>query len=300
LALVDRSGTRKVLPLPPALYDVPRISPDGKHLAVGTAGPKEFNIWIYDFDANTSIRRLTFGGKNQVAVWTPDGKRIVFRSDRDGEGLFWQAADGSGAAERLTAIDKNTALYHGPLEWTPDGKILTFFISRADGGGSIWTLDEERKIQPLVASSSNANNMRRTSFSPDGKWMTYSSNEEGEFSVYVQPFPLSGAKYKISAKDTADSPLWTPDGKQIIFVSGRRLMSVDVQTKPGFTFSEPKMLPIEIENSQGRPYDITRDSKQFIVMQRPEAVTTGEKTAQQINFVLNWFDELKQRVPVGK
>jgi TolB protein len=95
LVLADRAGVKKTLPLLPAGDDIPRISPDGKHLAVGIADSKEFNIWIYDLDGNTSIRRLTFGGRNQTPAWTPDGKRIVFRSDRGGEGMFWQAADGS-------------------------------------------------------------------------------------------------------------------------------------------------------------------------------------------------------------
>jgi serine/threonine-protein kinase len=297
LALVDRSGSRKVLSLSHAGYDMPRVSPDGKHLAVGIRESKDFNIWIYDLDGKTSIRRLTNGGNNQMPAWTPDSKRIAFRSDRDGEGIYWQAADGSGAAERLIATDKDN-LYDMPLEWTPDGKTLVFFIARGDGGGTVWTLalDGNRKPQPLFTSTSK--NMRRTSFSPDGRWIAYSSNEEGNFGVYVQPFPPTGAKYKISAKEVADSPLWTPDGKQIVFVSIQRLMSVDVQTTPSFTISDPKALPIKIENTQGRPYDITRDSKQFLVMQRPDESVTPEKTSPQINVVLNWFREVQERVPV--
>jgi len=299
LALVDRSGGRKLLPLPAAGYDTPRVSPDGKRIAVGITDSKEFNVWTYELTGNTSIRRLTFGGTSQIGVWTPDGKRITFRSDRDGEGLFWQAADGSGIAERLSTVEKaSSGVYHSPLEWSPDGKTLTFFISRGDGGGSVWTLspDGDRKPKPLFTSESS--NMRRTSFSPDGQWIAYSSNEEGDFSVYVQPYPPTGAKYKISARTGADSPLWTPDGKQIIFADGRRLMSVDVQTKPSFAFTEPKALNIEIENTQGRPYDITPDGKQFLVMQRAAESTTTERAVQQINVVLNWFRELQERVPV--
>ena len=301
LALVDRSGSRKVLSLSPAGYDIPRISPDGKHLAVGIRDSNDFNIWIYDLDGNTSLRRLTFGGKSQSPTWTPDSKRIAFRSDRDGEGIYWQAADGSGAAERLIATDKGNA-YDMPMEWSPDGKTLVFYIVRGDGGGRVWTLglDGEPKPQPLFTSASR--NMRRTSSSPDGRWIAYSSNEEAgfnNFSVYVQPFPPTGAKYKISAKEVADSPLWTPDGKQIVFASAQRLMSVDVQTKPSFASGEPKALPIQIENTtQGRPYDITRDSKQFLVTQRPDESATPEKTSPQINVVLNWFREIQERAPV--
>jgi eukaryotic-like serine/threonine-protein kinase len=302
LAFVDRAGARKVLPLPPAGYDIPRISPDGKQLAVGIVDSKEFNIWIYDLDGKSSIRRLTFGGRNQSPSWSPDGKRIAFRSDRDGEGMFWQAADGSGAAERLSTLGKSNG-FQAPLGWTPDGKTLVFYLALGNslGVGGVWTIgiNGDPKPQPLFPSTET--NTRRVSLSPDGDWITYSSNEEaGGYSVYVQPFPPTGAKYKISAKESGDSPLWTPDGKQIIFASSRLLYSVDVQTKPSFTFSPPKSLAITIETSQGRPYDITRDSKQLLVMQRPEEAAPAQKMALQINVVLNWLEELKQRVPVGK
>src|SRR5207253_10535967 len=115
--------------------------------------------------------------------------------------------------------------------------------------------------------------------------------------VYVQTFPPTGTKYKVSSNG-ADSPLWSPDGKQLIFESSRRLMFVDVQTQSGFAFSEPKPLPVDIVNTQGRPYDITPDGKQFLVMLRPADAQSFEKATLQINMVLNWFEELKQRVPV--
>ena len=102
------------------------------------------------FEGSTSIRRLTFGGRNPVPAWTPDGRRIVFQSDRDGEGLYWQAADGSGVAEHLSTAEKDS--YHSPLGWTPDGKTLAFYVASPTGGGSVWTLnlDGDRKPKPLV------------------------------------------------------------------------------------------------------------------------------------------------------
>jgi serine/threonine-protein kinase len=293
LVLVNRDGAKKALPIPASSYDTPRVSPDGKHVSVGIQDSNEFNLWVYDLDSNTSIRRLTFGGKNQAAEWTPDGKRLVFRSDRDGEGLYWQSADGSGTAERLSTAEKGQ--YHAPLAWTPDKKKVIFYLNRTTNSGEFWALspDGDRKPTQFVATPAN---VHRLNFSPDGRWMAYGSNEENRYEVYVQPFPPTGAKYKIT-KTGGDSPLWTPDGRQLIFESNRRLAFVDVQTQSGFTFSEPKSLPIDVVNTQGRPYDITPDGKQFLVMQRPRDVEP-EKVKLQINMVLNWFEELKQRVPV--
>src|SRR5262249_24062736 len=97
LAFVDWSGKEKVALVPPANYEIPRMSPDAKHLVVAIAEPKGSNVWIYDLNGNTSLRRLTFGGRNERPLWTRDGKRVVFRSDRDGEGLYWESAEGGPA-----------------------------------------------------------------------------------------------------------------------------------------------------------------------------------------------------------
>ena len=299
LAFVDWSGGKKVVPVPPAAYEIPRISPDGKHVVVGIGEPKGSNVWIYDLNSNTSMRRLTFGGRNERPLWTTDGRRVVFRSDREGEGLYWQSAEG-GPAERLSTADTG---YHAPQDWTPDGKVLAFFFSQSRGGGSIWTLEfgGDRKPKPLIEAKSNSRTLlHRLAFSPDGHWMAYGSNEDSNnFDVYVQPFPPNGAKYKISVKDGADSPVWTPDGRQIVFESRGQLMFVDLQTRPAFTFTEPKALPVETELSGlGRPYDITRDGKQFLVIQRAPEAGGSEKSPAKMNIVLNWFTELQQRVPV--
>jgi hypothetical protein len=120
----------------------------------------------------------------------------------------------------------------------------------------------------------------------------------GSIKVFSNIARMAGREIQNLRKGTRRQPSWTPDGKQIVFASGQRLMSVDVQTTPSFAFSESKALPIEIENTQGRPYDITRDSKQFLVMQRPDESATPEKTSPQINVVLNWFREIQERVPV--
>ena len=129
LALVDRNGAVQPLKLPPGPYEYPRLSPDGKRIAFGSDDGKSAVVWIYDVAGVGSACRLTLGGRNRVPVWSADGERVAFQSDRDGDlGLFWQRADGTTAAERLTKPDKDTA--HVPESWSPDGKTLLFSVAK--------------------------------------------------------------------------------------------------------------------------------------------------------------------------
>ena len=110
LALVDRNGAVQPLKLPPGAYEYPRLSPDGKRIAVGSDDGKDAIVWIYDVAGASSARQITLGGRNRVPVWSANGERVAFQSDRDGDlGLFWQRADGTTSAERLTKPDKDTA-----------------------------------------------------------------------------------------------------------------------------------------------------------------------------------------------
>src|SRR5262249_16629014 len=145
LALVERAGTKKPLPIMPGKYSIPRISPDGKQAAIEVDDGKEVFIAIYDLSGTQAMRRLTFGGKNTGPLWANDGQRIIFQSDREGDGgLFWQRADGSGSAERLTTPEKGE---HFADAASPDGKVITVTV-----GGAIWTLslDGDRKLKVLI------------------------------------------------------------------------------------------------------------------------------------------------------
>ena len=158
----------------------------------------------------------------------------------------------------------------------------------------------DKNPKPLLPAYSGNSN---SSLSPDGHWLAYSSNDSGQLQVYVQPFPPTGAKYQISTGG-GRNPLWSPNGKQLYYqpIKGAgltRIVSVDVQTQPSFVFGKTTPLPIEgIVEIGPRAYDISPDGKYFVIMLPKAQPDTGKAPPEQINITLNWFEELKQRVPV--
>jgi Tol biopolymer transport system component len=128
LALINRNLALQPLKLPPGPYEYPRLSPEGKRIAFGSDDGKEAVVWIYDLSGASSMRRLTLGGRNRAPIWSANGNYVAFQSDRDGDlAIFWQRADGTTPAERLTKPDKDTA--HVPESWSPDGKTLLFSVA---------------------------------------------------------------------------------------------------------------------------------------------------------------------------
>jgi serine/threonine-protein kinase len=302
LALVDRSGTVHRLELPQQPYIHPRLSPDGRQLVVGTDDGKEAIVWVYDLKAGGALRRLTFGGSNRFPIWSPDGRYIAFQSDRDGDaGIFRQLANGSGAAERLTRGEAGTR--HEPEGWSPDGTTLSFDLVRGSTQ-SVWTiaLTGDRKPKPFVETPQIVD--KHSTFSPDGRWLAYmgASLVGAQTQVYVQPFPATGAKYQVPV-DGARTPAWSHDGRQLFFntPATNQIFVVDVHTESGLTFGKPTLIPIEgtIQPVAQRNYDVMPDGNQLLVV-LPAATVRGNpaaRPAQQINIVLNWFEELKARVP---
>jgi serine/threonine-protein kinase len=221
LGLIDRRENVQRLALPAEVYQGPRVSPDGTRIAFTKDDGSEAVVWIYDLSGTAAERRLTFGGNNRFPVWSADGTRVAFQSDRDGDrAIFWQLADGSGPAERLTTPLDGTA--HVPESWSPRGDSLLFSVEKGSGA-ELWVFARhERTAEPFggVRSSMPIGAV----FSPDGKWVAYSSDDRSRQTIYVQPFPATGAKYQFPAKDrdTPCHPVWSPDGKEISTTRGRR------------------------------------------------------------------------------
>jgi eukaryotic-like serine/threonine-protein kinase len=229
-----------------------------------------------------------------MGAWTPDGKRIAFQTDTGGpQNIYWQLADGGGGLERLTTSEYINA----PNSWSPDGQALALIEIRPDTGYDILVLRlSDRKVQPFLRTRFNESAPR---FSPDGQWLAYISDESGRFEVYVQPYPGPGGKWQVST-DGGTEPVWNPNGRELFYREGDKMMAVDVTRQPSFSAGKPKMLfegpylptPVTFPN-----YDVSPDGQRFLML---KSVDQSQAAPTQINVVLNWFEELKQKVPTGK
>jgi eukaryotic-like serine/threonine-protein kinase len=292
----DRQGSAEALTVSPGAYAYPRVSPDGKRLALETHEAKETNVAIYDLSGSSAVRRLTFGGNNRFPIWSADGQRLAFQSDREGDAaVFWQPADG-GSAERLTKPEPGTI--HLPESWSPTRDVLLF--SAAKGSDvSLWTFDVRERKATAFSDVRSTNFATDAVFSPDGRWVAYQIGEPGqaEATTYVQPFPPNGTKYQIGR---GGRPAWSRDGSELFYVPAPgQFRAVKVRTQPTFEFSNPISIPRNFgiaDPINPRPYDVTPDGR-FVGIGTALQAGTGSTRSTQIHVVLNWFEELKVRVP---
>jgi len=297
LFLFDRKGGSQPLNLPPGSYGYPRASPDGKRLAFETTDGKEAAVSIFELSGTSMVHRLTFGGNNRFPVWSANGQRIAFQSDREGDrAVYWQSVDG-GAVERLTKPGPGAS--HVPESWSSTGDTLLFSETKG-ASTSLWTLSvPDRNAVPFgdVRSSWLPTD---AAFSPNGRWVAYQIAEPGETNsegtTYVQPFPTSGTKHQIAR---GGRPLWSRDGKELLYIpTPTQLMSVTVRTEPSWTVTSPVDVPRGFGVSSPttpRTFDILPDGR--IVGIGPVSQSPGGSGPAQIHVVLNWFEELKARVP---
>jgi Tol biopolymer transport system component len=255
LALMDLSGSMRPLGLPRSTYVTPRVSPNGRSLAVGVETGAEADLWIHHLEGSDAARRLTFGGHNRFPVWSPDGQRVAFQSDRDGDvAIFVQRADGSEPAERLTKPDAGTS--HWPYSWSRDGRLL-FGVENANRRW-LWTFSvaDRRSEQFDKVESRNA------VLSPDGHWVAYVSANGPVNSLFVQPFPPTGATYLVSRPETqGNNPFWSPDGTQLFYTTGPGSFVVSkVTTQPAFSVGVATPVPAGGRFAQPTQREVRHDA----------------------------------------
>ena len=299
LTWVDRQGRETVMAAPARVYQYPRLSPDGGHVAVW-ANDLDNDLWLWDV-ARLALTRFTFTPLPIVdlyPVWTPDGRRVLFSSDRDGaRNLYLQAADGTGAAERLTAspnLQDATAV-------TPEGARLIFTETTPQTGPDVLqvTLTGTHTITPLVQSPATE---RNGTVSPDGRWLAYEANDSGQLEIYVRPYPdVTSGRWQVSSGG-GTQPLWSRDGRELFYVSpANALMRVGVERSSSWVVTTPTMLLkdgslITLSGNPGRSYDVSPDGQRFLVLKPGNALNAPPPQL----VVVEHFDALLNRLVPSK
>jgi Tol biopolymer transport system component len=297
LALFDRKGVAEPLKLQSGTYDFPRVSPDGKRVAYETDDGKAPSIWTYELSEANSANRLTLVGGNRYPIWSSDNIWVAFQSDREGDlGIWRQRADGTGTAERLTKPEKGIS--HIPDSWSPDGQTFSYTEVKGDTE-AVWTYSLRDKKATIFAEAP-ASRIGRSVFSPDGRWIAYQQRDARAVEVYVQPFPKTATTYQISKDGNGHHPLWSPDQKELFYIPGGGVLAtVSVATRQTFTHGTPVTAPSGFRRGNDnivRRYDILPNGK-FIGVTAAGQSQAGAAPGAQIQVVLNWFEEVKQRVP---
>ena len=287
----DRSGHVKVIHAADGSFARPRLSPDGRRIAVAYDPPSHretFGIYIFDL-ARNSLARVT-ATTEWSPLWSTDGTHIFFMQP---DAVSRVRADGTGAIERL----HDGSGY--PHSVTPDGSALIFQKSGGATGSDLWILPLVGKPTPRPLIQSPALEAW-AEVSPDGKWLAYGADTSGRFEVYVQPFPGPGPREQISINGGA-APLWSRNGRELFFMSDddrpgvQRINAVDVTLAPSFSAGKPRELFSGRFARTGGPtaYDVAKDGRFLLV----EFLDPPKQPVTRLRVVLNWTEELKQRVP---
>ena len=287
LVWYDRSGRQVGTVSGMDAYANPRISPEGKRLLfyLDSSG---YDIWSCDLARGVKTRQ-TFGsastGGSIYAIWSPDGKRIAYQAHRDGKHAIYQKpSDGSSSEELLV---EGSDRYKFPTDWSPDGTVLAYQEGKP-GGWSIWMMPMGGGRKPYLFRDVPFSE-REAAFSPDGRWLAYTSNESGEIRVYVAPFPGPGGKWQVSSGG-GNSPRWRRDGREIFYLSpDSKVMATEVAAH-GSSFEVGSVRTL----FEARPYgvfgrfDVTADGQRFIMPFEPGTA------ASAITLVVNWPGDLER------
>jgi serine/threonine-protein kinase len=304
---MDHTGATTPLRSAESDWIGPRFSPNGQTLAVAINDGTQQDIWLYDWARDTPTK-FTFDPANDIyPVWTPDGKRIVFASERGSKGvnnLYWQRADGTGEVQRLTESPNNQL----PYSFDPKGKVLAFSENSPKTSGDLMILpldgDEATgwkpgKPTPFLATPANEVSPM---ISPDGRWMAYMSDEGSSMQVYVRPFSGPGGKRAISTSGIGIYPSWSRTRPELIYQDAATTkFMVAPYTIEGESFQAGKPTVWAPGNFmlQGvsKVYDLHPDGLRVAMSRPPDA---GGDKRDKVVFIFNFFDELRRVAPIGK
>ncbi|HJZ78843.1 MAG TPA: hypothetical protein VKD91_00805, partial [Pyrinomonadaceae bacterium] len=294
LTWFDRQGKQIALVGAAAVDTGVRLSPDEKRLAVSRVDPQtaSADIWLIDL-ARSNASRFTFDPANDTGpVWSPDGSRIVFASNREGVvNMYQKLSNGTGTDE----VVLKSAQPVGPHDWSPDGKFILYGTISPKTGTDMLLLPVSGDQKPIPFIQTEFDE-RQGRFSPDGRWVAYSSNESGQFQVYVQSFPISGGKWQVSTTGGAQ-PQWRRDGKELFYLSPeRKIMAVEVNgAGPTFVAGIPQPL-FDARVSTIFPgaggaiyYAASGDGQRFLLN-----TLAGDSSPVPFTVVMNWTAGLKK------
>jgi Tol biopolymer transport system component len=303
LVFVDKTGTARSLTASKRPYEDFTISPDGRLIATTIEGPVT-DTWVHDIARDTETR-FTSGVENRDPSWTPDGKHIAYGGYRNGKyRVLWKPLDGSGPEETLVASDNPVDAWF----WSPDGHALLYseFTGGRDQNVGILPLDDREHPHLLFPQQYN---VEWAILSPDSQWIAFNGDESGRSEVYVAPFPSLAPRQRISTAGGMH-PLWAPDGRELYYRTAAniedlghralaqhtRVMAVPIETKPAFKAGQPRLLFEGPYFQSGHDIAVTPDGRGFVLIRESDS----QSGPNELQVVVHWFEELKQRVPSVK
>jgi serine/threonine-protein kinase len=296
LVLADRQGVLTTLPLSRGEYSAPRVTRAGERIALEVSDGRSKFIGTYDVNGSTGLQRITYGPNANSPVWSQDGTQVAFQVERDGDrAIFAQPADRSAEARPITTPRPGEA--HVPQSWY--GDVLLFDVVV----GSNVSLYQVSLKDGTTAPFGDVHSSTETGavFSPDGKWVAYSTTDKGatQPQLSVQPFPATGRPYKLvqPTASAAQHPLWTPDGSALLYLPAPGYLErVPVQTQPAFVFGNPERLPRPFQGGppgSRRLFDMMPDGR---ILAFKNSLQTVNTQSDEIHVWLNWFEDINRRV----
>jgi serine/threonine protein kinase/Tol biopolymer transport system component len=283
LVWVDRRGDETVIDADRAVYIAPRISPDGRRIAVNRLGELGVGeIWVMDADGGQAFP-VADDGADYNPVWTPDGRTLTYTSNGE---MFEKRVDRDDA--RVLHLKREN--YQLPRSWSPDGRFLAF-VELSRDGSRIWVMPRDGAPEPLLDSSFNSGAPR---FAPRGDWIAYVSDESGREEVYVRRYPGSERGYRISRGEGRE-PVWSVDGRELFYRRGNQMVAVEITMETELEVIDHVELwkaPYFSQELFGTNYDVAPDGRFLMlgVPARPDAEPA------RINVFLNWLTQIEERM----